>query len=102
MIYGHLWATDETRALFEDRGRTGLWLGILAALAEAQAELGLIPEAAAREIAGRMREPVDLEAVAGATRGTGHSTLGLIHVPEGLHPTPTGYDVMAATAQKIF
>ena len=30
------------------------------------------------------------------------STLGLIHVPEGLHPTPTGYDVMAATAQKIF
>ena len=30
------------------------------------------------------------------------STLGLIHIPEGLHPTPTGYDVMAATAQKIF
>jgi lysophospholipase L1-like esterase len=30
------------------------------------------------------------------------STLGLIHVPEGLHPTPAGYDVMAATAQKIF
>jgi lysophospholipase L1-like esterase len=30
------------------------------------------------------------------------STLGLIHVPEGLHPTPNGYDVMAATAAKIF
>jgi lysophospholipase L1-like esterase len=30
------------------------------------------------------------------------STLGLIHVPEGLHPTPARYDVIAATAQKIF
>jgi lysophospholipase L1-like esterase len=30
------------------------------------------------------------------------STLGLIHVPEGLHPTPSGYDLMASTAQMIF
>jgi lysophospholipase L1-like esterase len=30
------------------------------------------------------------------------STLGLIHIPEGLHPTPAGYDLMAVTAQKIF
>ena len=30
------------------------------------------------------------------------STLGLIHVPEGLHPTPNGYDLMAAAAAKIF
>jgi lysophospholipase L1-like esterase len=29
-------------------------------------------------------------------------TLGLIHVPEGLHPTPSGYDLMASTARKIF
>jgi lysophospholipase L1-like esterase len=29
-------------------------------------------------------------------------TAGLIHVPEGLHPTPAGYDVMAATAAAIF
>jgi len=29
-------------------------------------------------------------------------TLGLIHVPEGLHPTPNGYDLMAAAAAKIF
>jgi len=28
--------------------------------------------------------------------------LGLIHVPEGLHPTPPGYDLMAATAAKLF
>jgi lysophospholipase L1-like esterase len=41
-------------------------------------------------------------AFANGPEATYDSTLGLIHVPEGLHPTPTGYDVMAATAQKIF
>jgi lysophospholipase L1-like esterase len=29
-------------------------------------------------------------------------TLGLIHVPEGLHPTSAGYDLMAQTAWKLF
>jgi len=28
--------------------------------------------------------------------------LGLIQQPEGLHPTPAGYDLMAATAAKLF
>jgi lysophospholipase L1-like esterase len=27
---------------------------------------------------------------------------GLIHVPEGLHPTPPGYDLMATTAGNVF
>jgi adenylosuccinate lyase len=80
VIYAHLWGTDETRELFEDRGRTLIWLHIIATLAEAQAELGLIPEAAAREIADRVRRPVDLEAIAEATRRSGHSTLGVIRV----------------------
>ncbi|HEX5619966.1 MAG TPA: adenylosuccinate lyase family protein, partial [Solirubrobacteraceae bacterium] len=79
-IYGHLWGTDETRALFDDDGRTRMWLEILGALAEAQRELGLIPSAAAGEIAARVREPIDLAAVASETRATGHSTLGLIRV----------------------
>jgi len=79
-VYGHLWGTDETRAQFEDDGRTRAWLEILGALAEAQAELGLIPAAAATAIAARVREPVDLVAVASETRATGHSTLGLIRV----------------------
>jgi adenylosuccinate lyase len=79
-VYGHLWGTDETRALLGDAGRTRAWLEILGALASAQAELGLIPEAAAREIGARLRGDVDLEAVAAETRRTGHSTLGLIRV----------------------
>jgi adenylosuccinate lyase len=79
-VYGHLWSTGETRALFDDDGRTRMWLDILGVLAEAEAELGLIPEAAGRAIAARVREPVDLAAVASETRATGHSTLGLIRV----------------------
>jgi lysophospholipase L1-like esterase len=41
-------------------------------------------------------------ALAGGPQAPYDSTLGLIHIPEGLHPTPAGYDVMAVTAQKIF
>src|SRR6188472_3449550 len=81
VVYGHLWATDEVRALFDDRGRTQLWLDIVAALAAAQAELGLIPEAAARDIAAHADvDRLDLAAVGEETRRSGHSTLGLIRV----------------------
>jgi adenylosuccinate lyase len=79
-IYGHLWGTDETRWLFDDDGRTRIWLEILGAIATAQGELGLIPVSAANVIASRAGEPVNLAAVARETRATGHSTLGLIRV----------------------
>src|SRR5260370_27968442 len=49
-IYGHLWTTPEVSALFTDEGRTQAWLEILAALAQAQAEVGLVPAAAAEAI----------------------------------------------------
>ena len=40
-VYGHLWTTHEASALFTDEGRTQAWLEILAALAQAQADVGL-------------------------------------------------------------
>lgn len=81
VLYGHLWATDETRELFDDRGRTQAWLEIIAALAAAQADLGMIPARAAAAIAGRADVSLlDLDAVGEETRRTGHSTLGLIRV----------------------
>ena len=46
-IYGHLWTTPELHALFDDHGRTSAWLTILAALAQAQADVGLVPAEAA-------------------------------------------------------
>jgi adenylosuccinate lyase len=79
LLYGHLWGTEELRRLFDDQGRVQSWLEILAALAEAQAEVGLVPEDAARQIRAHARvELLDLGQVAEQTRATSHSTLGLI------------------------
>ncbi len=50
VIYGHLWATEEARALLGDEGRTRAWVEIIAALAVEQGALGLIPAAAADEL----------------------------------------------------
>lgn len=78
-VYGHQWATDEARGILGEEARFASWLEILACLAEAQAELGLIPAGAARAVreeAGRME--LDLERIAARTRATSHSTLGLI------------------------
>jgi adenylosuccinate lyase len=102
-VYGHLWGTDETRALFDDRGRTQIWLDIIAALAASQAELGLIPEAAARDIAAQAHvETLDLAAVAEETRRTGHSTLGLIRVLQrSLGPEGQAWVYFGATVQDV-
>jgi adenylosuccinate lyase len=79
VIFGHLWTTPEASALFCDEGRTQAWLLILAALAQAQAEAGLVPMAAAEAIRAHADVSLlDLDLVAEQTRLTGHSTMGLI------------------------
>ena len=78
-IFGHLWTTPEASALFTDEGRTQAWLQILAALAQAQADAGLIPAGAAAAIRAHADVSLlDLDLVAEQTRRTGHSTMGLI------------------------
>lgn len=78
--YSHLWASDHMRTLFEDTARLQAWLDILAALADAQAELGIIPAPAAEAIRGHARaEGLSQDLLVRETRRTGHSTLGLIH-----------------------
>ena len=78
-IYGHLWSTPEASALFSDEGRTRAWLHILAALAQAQADVGLVPAAAAAAIRAHADvSRLDLDLIAEQTRVTGHSTMGLI------------------------
>lgn len=82
-LYGHLWGTDETRALLSDEGRLRSWLDLLATLAEAQAEVGLVPSEAAASIRAAVTDWIPDPAVVGElTRATGHSTLGLIRVLE--------------------
>jgi adenylosuccinate lyase len=78
-MYGHLWGTPESRAVFTETARLQGWLDVLAALARAQAAEGVIPAAAADTITRCARmELLDLDEVAEQTRLTGHSTLGLI------------------------
>ncbi len=101
-VYGHLWATDEARALFGDAGRTRAWVKILAALAAAQGELGLIPAPAAAELAGLGEAQLDLAAIGEETRRSGHSTLGLIRVlRRGLGPAGAEWLYYGATVQDV-
>jgi len=87
VIFGHLWSTPEVSALLSDEGRTQAWLQILAALAQAQADVGLVPPAAAETIRAHADVALlDLGLVAEQTRATGHSTMGLIQALRGVLP----------------
>ena len=78
-LYRHLWSCPELDAVFEERARLQAWLDILIALAQTQAEHGIIPASSAAAIAvGARVDALDLPFVAEETRRSGHSTLGLI------------------------
>jgi adenylosuccinate lyase len=86
-LYAHLWGTDELRRIFDEHARIQGWLDVLAALAQAQAELGIIPDEAAKAIAASSSvDLLNLDAVAEETRRTGHSTLGLIRGLQAVLP----------------
>ncbi len=103
IIYGSAWGTAEMRAIFDDVPRTQAWLEIIAALALAQSELGIIPEAAAIEIARHANiEELNLENIRRGYQETSHSTLGLIHELQRVLPTTAGEWVyFGATVQDI-
>src|SRR5437763_15483512 len=66
------------RALFTEDARFQSWLDVEAALAQAQAALGIIPEAAAREIARKAHlKYLDLAAVRAGLAKTGHPLVPL-------------------------
>ena len=102
-LYRHLWSTPELDAVFEERARLQSWLDVLAALAAAQAELGIIPEEAARAIArGARVETLDLDLIARETQRSGHSTLGLIQgLRRTLPPPAREYVYYGATVQDL-
>ena len=106
LIYRNSWGTEETRAIFDDEPRTRAWLKILAALAEAQAEMGLIPAVAAQDVAGVCRtlalDALFFEEVRQGFEATNHSTLGLIRAVQRRCPGDSGeWIYYGATAQDI-
>jgi adenylosuccinate lyase len=101
--YAHLWGTSELAGIFEERVRLQRWLDILVALATAQARLGMIPAAAAEQIAAHARaELLDLERIGRETRLTSHSTLGLIRELQRILPAEAReYVYVGATVQDV-
>lgn len=100
----HIWSTEELRAIFNDANRVQKWYDFEAALALEQAEMGIIPRAAAEEIAARARvAEVDLEAIGAETRRIKHPLVPALRAlqarcreghGEYLHFGPTTQDVL--------
>ena len=79
VIFRDIFSTPEMRQVFSDEGRTAYYLDIEAALARAQARLGIIPEAAAREIDRQCRiENIDLARLKQQTERIGYPILGVV------------------------
>jgi adenylosuccinate lyase len=104
VLLKHLWGTDELRAIFSEENRVQKWYDYEAALARAQADLGIIPKAAAAEIAAKARvADVDLEAIAAEIRRIKHPLVPAVRAlqalcadghGEYLHFGPTTQDVL--------
>ncbi len=78
-IYGGLFTTGPMRAVFGDRARLQRMLDVEAALARAQAKLGLIPQAAAVEITAKADVAgFDLDAIRAGTELAGYPIIPLV------------------------
>ncbi len=106
LVYQNSWGTPELHQLFDDVYRTRSWLEILATLAEAQANFGLIPLEAAQAVASTCRT-VELDTaffaeVRAGFEATNHSTLGLIRALQRRCPGESGeWLYYGATVQDI-
>ena len=85
-VYGHGWSTAESVALFSERARLARWVHVLKALAAAQADLGIIPEASAQAVDGLDAGSLDVAALGAETRRTSHSTIGLVRALQARLP----------------
>jgi adenylosuccinate lyase len=82
-LFGDQFSTPEMRAIFDERAMIQRWLDVEAALALAQAELGLIPAAAGPAIAAAARvERLDLEAVKRDLQVMAHPILPVVRALE--------------------
>lgn len=91
------------RPLFEEATRWQSWLDVEAALAKAQAELGIVPEAAAERIGACARlELLDDAAIRDGLAKTGHPLVPLVwELARVCGPEAGGYVHWGATTQNI-
>ncbi len=91
------------RALFAEASRYQAWLDVEAALAQAQAELGIIPAEAAKEITAKAHLTLlDMQAIRAGLARTGHSLVPLIwELDRVCDGDAGGYVHWGATTQNI-
>src|SRR5258705_2510284 len=91
------------RALFTESARFQSWLDVEAGLAQAQAELGIIPEGAAREIIRKAHlSYLDLAAVQEGLARTGHPLVPLVwELDRACEGDAGGYVHWGATTQNV-
>ncbi|MDO9498551.1 3-carboxy-cis,cis-muconate cycloisomerase [Falsiroseomonas sp.] len=78
-VFGAVFGSDAMRTIMGERAFLQRMLDVEAALARAQARLGLIPAEAATAITAAARvEMLDIPALAAATRNTGFAVVGLV------------------------
>lgn len=78
-VFGNSIGTPAMRKIFSERAMLQRWMDAEAALAEAQAELGMIPKEAAKLIAAAADSAqLNLEAVQVHGARTGHSLMGML------------------------
>jgi hypothetical protein len=79
-IFGNVFATKETKAIWSDRQRTAYFLDFEAALAKVQARLGIIPQNASDEIAKNCDvDSYDFEKLREETELVGYPVLPVVH-----------------------
>src|SRR5262250_3929801 len=84
-IFRDIFTSAEMRHVFSDEARTAYYLEIEAALARAQARLGIIPQNAAQEIVRQCRiENIDLARLKKQTERIGYPILGVVQQIVGL------------------
>ncbi len=103
IVLGALYGTDAMRTVFSERSYLQRMLDVEAALARAQARLGIVPaEAAAAITAAADAAQLDLAALAAATRNTGYPVVGLVHQLSALAGSEAGrWTHWGATTQDI-
>lgn len=78
-LFRDMFGTEAMRAVFDEAATLQRYLDVEAALARVQARLGMVPDAAAKEITAKARiELMDMDAIAAETRIVGYPILALV------------------------
>ncbi len=79
VIWGDLYSSEEMRALFSDRSQLQFMLDVEAALARAEARLGLVPANVAEAITkAACVDNLNVERIAESTKKVGYPVIGLV------------------------